>query len=157
MTASMLSAIETGERMPSLQALRTLALYYGLSMDDLCGLPKHGKEESPRNAYGLMCDLVGLCEKWKSAGLEVQSKQLILSFPNCVTYAERVDGTTIVHTLVEFFKDYQGLLGLKRQGIISPAVVDNFVKGELDKAKAFGFESNTSSALLSPDREVIEE
>ncbi len=140
MTASMMSALETGERAPSLGALVQLAEYYGLSLDELFGL-KSKENVTPWNAHSLVRDLMNICKKWPNISLKVESKQLVFTVKNYLTYQEfdYSEGITWLHTLVEFFHDYQQLLDLKRKGIIKDSVIENWVEGELKKIEDYDY------------------
>ena len=134
MTTSMLSALEKGERAPSLNALVQLATYYELSLDEIFGL-KSKEKETPWNAHSLINELIHILNKWPNISMKVESKQIVLFIKNYLTYEEydKDEEITWLHTLVEFFHDYQTLLDLKRKGIIKDSVIKNWVDGELEK------------------------
>ena len=135
-SASALSAYEKGQRSPSIDQAIRLADYYGVSLDDLCGLSS-GAPAMPENATkadvarmvtalcesGMLIELDPIDEIGIRNCINLHSKDLVSKLPSNSTSVHGMLLAIGGSWLYKFAEKYKGLLKLYYDGDIDKEVL----------------------------------
>ena len=135
-SASALSAYEKGQRSPSIDQAIRLADYYGVSLDDLCGLSS-GAPAMPENATkadvarmvtalcesGMLIELDPIDEIGIRNCINLHSKDLVSKLPSNSTSVHGMLLALGGSWLYKFAEKYKGLLKLYYDGDIDKEVL----------------------------------
>lgn len=135
-SASALSAYEKGQRAPSIDQAIRLADYYGVSLDDLCGLSS-GAPAMPENATkadvarmvtalcesGMLIELDPIDEIGIRNCINLHSKDLVSKLPSNSTSVHGMLLAIGGSWLYKFAEKYKGLLKLYYDGDIDKEVL----------------------------------